>query len=123
MRGLIYTKNMFLFNKRTRNIIKYLWGFFAILIVLSMVIAYSGFATLARTPADQESIEIPDDVRAQLELQKKGITNDTGASTPEEQAILDAINEGTIDISGSTTTPNENRASSTAPIQELKLEI
>lgn len=88
-----------------------------------MVIAYSGFATLARTPADQESIEIPDDVRTQLELQKKGITNDTGASTPEEQAILDAINEGTIDISGSTTTPNENGASSTPSVQELKLEI
>jgi len=40
---------MFLFNKRTKKIIRYIWGVFAVLIIISMVFAYSGFTAI--TPA------------------------------------------------------------------------
>jgi len=51
MRVVIYkTQHMFLFNKKTRNIIKYAWAVFAILIIFSMVIAYSGFTSLTSAP-------------------------------------------------------------------------
>lgn len=103
----------------------------AILIVLSMVFAYSGFSRLANTStANQQNIDIPPEVQAQLDLQKNGITGGTGASTPEEQSILDAINDGTLNIDpetnadGTVTTPQEGTDTpATPPVQELKLEI
>lgn len=32
----------FLFKKKTKTVIKWVWGFFAVLIALSMLLAYSG---------------------------------------------------------------------------------
>lgn len=120
---------MFLFNKRTRNIIKYMWGFFATLIILTMIIAYSGFATLARPQPEQ--IEIPEEVRQQLRLQQEGnATGDNPTATEEE--VLRAIEEGNIDLgtessqSNDTTETNEEGSeaeSTTQTSQEFKLEI
>jgi|SRR3989339_669390 len=120
--------NMFLFNKRTRNIIKYLWSFMAVLIVFSMIFAYSGFSSLSKTTANQQQIDIPPEVQAQLDLQKNGVATDGQASTPEEQAVLDAINEGRLDINPSTSTASSTSqvgqpATNTPPAQNLKLEI
>lgn len=118
---------MFLFNKRTRNIIKYMWAFFAILIILTMIIAYSGFASLAQAP--QQQIDIPPEVQAQLDMQRQGIDAGDTVSTPEEQEILKAIEEGKIDIGSddidSNTVPEEGESQETPPpqTQELKLEI
>lgn len=125
---------MFLFNKKTRNIIKYMWSIMAILIVFSMIFAYSGFSSLSSTTTAQQTIDIPPEVQAQLELQRNGITTDGKVSTPEEQAVLDAINEGRLDIN-SEQAPQTNEdgiavpaednsdAPTTPPAQELKLEI
>ncbi|KKS85114.1 MAG: hypothetical protein UV60_C0011G0014 [Parcubacteria group bacterium GW2011_GWA2_43_11] len=120
--------NMFLFNKKTRNIIKYMWAVMAVLIVLSMIFAYSGFTSLTQTTANQQQIEIPPEVQAQLDLQKNGSTTVNGkVTTPEEQAVLDAINEGRLDINSTTTstgTPQaEQPVSNTPPAETLKLEI
>jgi hypothetical protein len=40
---------MLLFHKRTKKAIKIVWGFISIVIVLSMVVTYSGFTMLAGT--------------------------------------------------------------------------
>lgn len=115
-----------LFNKRSKNIIKYVWGFFATLIILTMIIAYSGFASLVDTP-QAERIDIPPEVQAQLDLQKKGIDTGSTVSTPEEQDILRAIEEGRIDIGADPSTDSleegETRETSPPPPQELRLEI
>ncbi len=115
---------MFLFNKKTRNVIKYIWGFFAILIILSMVIAYSGFATLVQTPSSTETVEIPAEVREQL------LNGENTNATVEEQKIIDAIKSGEIeigtDIPDNTTKTIENteeKIPETPPVPELKLEI
>jgi len=114
---------MFLFNKKTRNIIKYMWAVMAILIVFSMIFAYSGFTSLTQTTASQQQIEIPPEVQAQLEMQKNGSTTAGGkVTTPEEQAVLDAINEGRLDVSGTTTASGTPQAKQ-PPTETLKLEI
>ncbi len=48
---------MFLYNKRTRKVIKYFWGFFAILIIISMVITYSGFSRIRNQQTAQQSTQ------------------------------------------------------------------
>ena len=54
---------MYLFNKRTRNIIKVIWGFLAVLIMVTMVITYSGFTMLVGTQQPTEPIEVsPEDL-------------------------------------------------------------
>jgi len=59
---------MFLFSKRAKKVVKYAWGAFSLLIVLSMVITYSGFTMLAGTqPAAQD---VPPEVLAELEAQR-----------------------------------------------------
>ncbi|HCC04919.1 TPA: hypothetical protein DEP58_01270 [Patescibacteria group bacterium] len=104
-----------------------MWAVMAVLIVLSMIFAYSGFTSLTQTTANQQQIEIPPEVQAQLDMQKNGST--TGkASTPEEQAVLDAINEGRLDMNPSTSTATatpqaQQPAPNTPPTQTLKLEI
>lgn len=89
--------------------------------MLTMVIAYSGFATLARTqPNSQQQIEIPDEVRQQLLDQQNGTTPaDDNATATKEQAVRKAIEEGKIDLNA---IPAEG-APQTPPQQELKLEI
>ena len=114
---------MFLFEKKTRNVIKYMWGFFAILIVLSMVIAYSGFASLAQTTPTGEPIEIPAEVRAQLEAQRAGEDIGNISNTLEEQEVLRAINEGRIDLDPENIATGTSETPDTPKAPELKLEI
>ena len=125
---------MFLFNKRTRKIIKYMWAFFATVIALTMVVAYSGFTSLARLSSEdqQEPIEIPAEVREQLRAQQLGedIDFDNIGRTPEEIEVLRAIEEGRINLDGTSTgtttiereddTPTEPTS---PPVPELKFEI
>jgi hypothetical protein len=81
---------MFLFSKKTRNVIKYAWAVFAVLIILSMVIAYSGFVSLATTPAPQPTpIEIPDEALAELEQQSTTEVLIDDATTTEAIAPAD----------------------------------
>jgi predicted PurR-regulated permease PerM len=50
---------MFLYNKRTRKVIRALWAVFAVLIILSMVFAYSGFTALPATaPTTQQPVQV-----------------------------------------------------------------
>ncbi len=120
---------MFLFNKKTRNTIKFVWGILASMVVLSMIITYSGFTALpnAQQGSTEQQIEIPPEVRAQLEAQKNGGTIPTGDdNSPEKQQIMKAIEEGRLDINpsdGEAPVPQENTSSQTPPPQELKLEI
>ncbi len=60
----------------------------------------------------------------QLNAQKAGLDFEGGASTPEEQEVLRAIEEGRIDInSGEAQEEGETQETSAPPAQELKLEI
>ena len=109
-----------LFHKRTKKIIKYVWGFFSVLIALSMIIAYSGFARLART---KKTVEIPPEVQAQLDAQKNG-----HATSAKEQSVLDAIKNGDLKLNtnaenDTTKTPEQVDKTPTPPTQKLKLEI
>ncbi len=109
-----------LFNKRTKKAIKYIWGGFSILIALSMIIAYSGFARLART---KKTVTIPPEVQAQLDAQKNG-----HATSAKEQAVLDAIKNGKLKLSTSTKnnatkTPDQINKTPIPRTQKLKLEI
>lgn len=125
---------MFLFNKKTRNIIKYIWIVLTILIVLSMILVYSGFSSLARTPSASQQgtqqMDIPPEVQAQLQAQKEGQPVDLGTS-PEKEAVLKAIEEGRLNIDPSATgtqaqTPPTDGTAPTTPTPTappLKLEI
>lgn len=84
---------MFLFSKRSRKIIKWIWGFFAVVISLTMVIAFSGFTSLATLSSQPEAQEIPPEVLAELEAQRNG----TGS--PELRALLENLNaSGTVEL-------------------------
>jgi hypothetical protein len=52
-----YTDYMFLYGKRTRKLIKFFWGFFAILVILSMVITYSGFTRYSHTTQQTQNTQ------------------------------------------------------------------
>jgi hypothetical protein len=108
-----------LFNKRTRNIIKYMWAIFATLIAFSMVFAYSGFTSLSRS-TQQEPIEIPAEVREQLRAQQMGeeIDFDNFGRTPEELEVLKAIEEGRIDLGGTSTATTVPEAEEETPEPE-----
>jgi hypothetical protein len=125
---------MFLFNKKTRNIIKYIWIVLTIFIVLSMVLVYSGFSSLAGTPSASQQgtqqMDIPPEVQAQLQAQKDGQPIDMGSS-PEKEAVLKAIEEGRLNIDPEAA-PTEGQPAvegepvqveSTPPAPVLKLEI
>jgi hypothetical protein len=125
---------MFLFNKKTRNIIKYIWIVLTVFIVLSMVLTYSGFTRLPNTVANQpteEQIEIPAEVREQFQNQKDGepVDLEGEGDSYEKQQVLKAIEEGRLNIdpnaSGTLTqTPQtDGTAPTTPPAQTLKLEI
>ena len=81
---------MYLFNKRTRNAIKVLWGILAALVILSMVITYSGFTMLARTQPSA-----PVELSAE-DLQRPATTTPLDVSTlsttsPELQPLFESI--------------------------------
>ena len=81
---------MYLFNKRTRNLIKILWGVLATLVILSMVITYSGFTMLARTQTSEPLDISPED----LELAQATTSLDVGTlstSSPELQPLFESI--------------------------------
>ncbi len=94
---------MFLFDKKTRNVIKYIWGFFAIIIIFSMVFAFSGFGELpSAPPANQvgtidlspediaalrmgeEGVEMTEEEFAEMQAQMPGAGASLGNLSPEE---------------------------------------
>jgi hypothetical protein len=80
---------MYLFNKRTRNAIKVLWGILAALVIISMIITYSGFTMLARTPSTE-----PVELSAE-DLQRPATTtldvSTLSTTSPELQPLLESI--------------------------------
>ncbi len=97
---------MFLFNKRAKKIIKYVWVVVASFIALSMIIMYSGFSRLATTQkATTQVTDIPQDVN---------YANKQSTSS-KEQAVKDAIKNGTLKL--------ETESTTTPPAQKLKLQI
>lgn len=94
---------MFLFTKKTKNIIKWFWIVFATLIILSMVFTYSGFTMLAGTTTPQPQ-EIPPEVLEQLLLEEEStsttvveLTNESmeresdASSNPAEQDTMESV--------------------------------
>lgn len=120
---------MFLFSKRSRNIIKWIWGFFAVIISLTMVIAFSGFTSLATLNNQPQAQEIPPEVLAELEAQRNG----TGS--PEVRALLEefgatgtvSVATPTIDRSGAAATGTPEEGSSepivTPSVPELRFDL
>jgi len=83
---------MFLFHKRTKKVIKWFWGVFAILVAFSMIFTYSGFTMLART-SPSTTQEIPPEVLAELQAQQNAST------TPETEALLEQVNaSGSVQV-------------------------
>jgi hypothetical protein len=84
---------MFLFSKKTRNVIKYAWAVFAVLIIISMVFAYSGFVSLTSSPAPQPTpVEMPaEDLEqpstAEVLLDDATTTPDTTPAEPAAPAV------------------------------------
>ncbi len=72
-----------LFHKKTKKAIKYVWGAFSVVIILSMILTYSGVLYLTAGTA-QEQIPTSEDAFAQL--------------TPEERSALEA--RMNVDASG-----------------------
>ena len=98
---------MFLFTKKTKNVVKWFWIVFASLIIVSMVVAYSGFAMLASVSHTPQPHEIPPEVLAQLEEQRNGTTS------PEVQALIEQLQaSGTVDVA----TPTIEREGGEPPI-------
>jgi len=97
---------MFLFNKKTRNVVKAFWAVFATLIIVSMVIAYSGFTSLpvASNP-EQSAIDL-----APEEVTRLRESNEWSASSS-------SANAGTADASEAPLAPP------TPPVQQLKFDI
>ena len=90
---------MFLFNKRTRNVIKWIWAVFAILIAFTMIFAFSGFTQLAG-PAAQPSAPAeltPEEIAALQEPAPMATSSDEqeewSTSSPELQELLKSIEE------------------------------
>ncbi|MBP9760479.1 MAG: hypothetical protein KBD24_03915 [Candidatus Pacebacteria bacterium] len=83
---------MFLFTKKGKKVVKWVWGVLATLVMVSMVLTYSGITMLARTQTTPAQ-DIPPDVLAQLEAQKNASTS------PELRALLDKVNaSGTVQL-------------------------
>ncbi len=58
-----------LFHKRTKHIIRYIWIVLSIIIILSMVVTYSGFTMLARSGNASPSTVQTDPAIASQEMQ------------------------------------------------------
>jgi len=98
---------MFLFDKRTKNIVKWFWAFFATIIIITMIVAYSGFAALPSAQAPQQ--QIPPDILAELEAQR-----DSGTTSPAVDAIMEQLSaSGTV----TTATPTIERTTNTTPAE------
>ena len=80
---------MYLFNKRTRNMIKVLWGVLATLVIISMVVTYSGFTSLSRSQTS-EPIEVsPEDLQRPATTTLDVSTLST--TSPELQPLFESI--------------------------------
>jgi len=77
-----------LFNKRTKKVIKYIWGGFSLLIILSMIFAYSGFSLLART-ASRTATPPP----ASVDVSEPVIARDTGTTTSAEVQLVPTVDK------------------------------
>jgi hypothetical protein len=96
---------MLLFHKRTKKAIKYIWGFISVLIVLSMVVTYSGFTMLARTPAPVPQELSPEDI----DLLNSG----QQGTSPEVQELIDsATASNTLELAPANT---QNTAPAVSP--------
>ena len=99
---------MFLFSKRAKRVVKYAWGGFSVLIILSMVITYSGFTGVART---QAPTTIPPEVLDELNQQR------AERMTPEPQTSLDGTRVA------STTASSTQAATPTTTTERLKFSL
>jgi len=109
---------MFLFTKRTKKVIKWFWGVFAVLVILSMVFTYSGFTMLAGTGAPRTN-EIPPEVLAELQAQQEA-----ASSTPSEIVLTEEGATGT-EPAVQFNTPVIERTSEpeTPPVPPLQFEL
>jgi hypothetical protein len=103
---------MWLFSKRAKKVVKYLWGGISILIALSMIITYSGFTLLARTPAPEPA---PTTDLA---------TTQTPTSTAQD--LINAALATTTLPGGAEIVPHEDTSSNTPPappVQKLDFSL
>ena len=88
---ILTTCNLMLYHKRAKSVIKWVWGFFALLIAISMIFAYSGGAGALGggsshqqiAPAAQQTIpatELP----TEIEIHEETITIPTPDRTEPE---------------------------------------
>ncbi len=110
---------MFLFNSRTKKIIRWIWGFFAILIILSMIVVYSGFVQLATTQ-DQQQAEIPDEVLEQLAQQRNASTSPELEELMRQLSASGTVNIATPTIERTSTTPPPVTETPKEPVPQLK---
>jgi hypothetical protein len=102
---------MFLFDKRTKKVIKIIWGIFAVLIIFSMIVAYSGFVSLVGTSATAPQELTPEEL-AQLNAQNVQVS-DIVVSTSTT-----ATSTGAVNIE--TSVPTIERQVQTEPVPELR---
>jgi len=89
--------SMFLFDKKTRNVIKWIWAVFAVMIAFTMIFAFSGFTQLTG-PTQQSSAPLeltPEQLAALQEQAPTGTTTEDewSTSSPEIQELLKSIEE------------------------------
>ncbi len=101
---------MFLFTKRAKRVVKYAWGGFSILIILSMVLTYSGFTRIGRTQDSAISQEVLDELNRQR----------TASTTPETQALLNAARATSTTASSTIRLTPPTRATTT---EQLKFSL
>jgi len=81
---------MYLFNKRTRNVIKVFWGIFATLVIISMVFTYSGFTTLTSTTPTEPREITQDDLQYPATSTPLDVST-LSTSSPELQPLFESI--------------------------------
>ena len=105
---------MFLFNKKTRNVVKWFWGVFATLIIISMVVTYSGFTMLPGPSGGDTSVELtPEQLAALREAAaaaNQATTTSMGGTSTDMATGTEAV---------TTPTPVED----TPPVPELRFDI
>jgi hypothetical protein len=78
-----------LFHKNTKKTIKYVWGFFSVIIALSMVVAFSGFASLAGTSSTPPQTDV--------EVSTPPTSQDSGATTSDEVELVPMATPPTVE--------------------------
>ncbi len=93
-----------LFHKRTKTIIKYVWAIFALLIIISMVFAYSGGGSLLGSTGQSQPIAQTVDNAATQKIINEDNTQ------PQEQT-------GTVGETQKITLPQKTETKSEMPFQ------